>query len=450
MLKLIIIVIGFLLTELKALDFLYNFQIKEYRFDRFAAMIKDRGFVQTFFSVEKLPAKSPRNLLAASAATVLLLGWAAISSMNSFLLAGTFAGYWVLAFAAAAVGVVLTWAPSAVRKSMIIHLASLKIRRRPLKVIGITGSYGKTTTKEYLADILSQKFIIAKTPHNMNTDSGVAMSVLSEIEPTTQFFIAEMGAYKPGEIRDICRMVHPRYAIITAIGNQHLHLFGSREALVKAKKELLESLPKEGKAYVNAGRAPLNQLATGLKATVVPYRAAERGINLNAFNLPPEIIRENLIPCILLARDLGLTEQEIRNGILAIKNKRQRLTPQKGKNGTVIIDNSYNTNKEGCIYSIGVLANRHEQYRILVTRGIIELGREKQSTYQSILHVLAKTDVHLFTTDADFGRVPSPNVRVFESEDKMKDAILAKLGPKTVILMEGKMTGDFISFLKTK
>lgn len=449
MMHLLLTVIGFLLAELKSLDLLYRFQIKEYRLDRFAAMIKDKD-PEVLVTIGKMPARSMRNLLAAAISTGILLVWSVFAFTHDWLLFATIFLYFAIAFLATACGILITWLPSRIRKQFLAFAALARMKRFPVTVIGITGSFGKTTTKEYLFDILSQKYTVAKTLQNMNTTAGVAMSVLTEVGPETQILIAEMGAYKPGEIAEICRMIKPRYGILTAIGNQHLELFGSRERLISAKKELLLALPATGKAFVNAARTQADQLRPGVKAMVVPYYPQDKSINLNAYHLPPEIVRENLIPCILLARELGLAEHMISAGIQTIKGKRQRLTPRTGKNGTVVIDNSYNTNREGFIFSLNLLNNRKEKTKIMVTPGIIELGGEKRQTYDHIIHVLAKTNVSLFTTDADFRKPSIKNVRIFKNEQSLQEAILTEVGSQTVILFEGRMNRGFISSLLQK
>lgn len=440
-------VIGFFLIWLKSLDLLYYFQIKEYRLDRFVSMMKDRGGFQALFAIGKLPGKSLRNIMSAAVATILLTAWSVAAFGSGTLLFLTFAGYFAVAFAATAAGIAVTWLPSYLKRRAIIAAATARIRSLPITTIGITGSFGKTTTKDYLADILSQKFPVAKTPHNMNTEVGVALAILQQVSRDTRYFIAEMGAYRPGEIREICRMTRPRYGILTAIGNQHLDLFGSREKLVAAKKELFLSLPEGGLAFANAARTPVNEVKSRVRAEIIFYHPGDKTVNLNEYHLPPAIIREDLIPCILLARRLGLAPQEIRAGIDRIKGKRQRLTPVAGKNGSTVIDNSYNTNREGFIFSLGVLDGRPEKTKIIVSRGIIELGAEKQETYRQILHVLAKSGITLYTTDADFGASQIKNVRIFKSELAMTDKILTGAGKDTVILIEGKVNKGFISSL---
>ena len=138
------------------------------------------------------------------------------------------------------------------QKKRIIKRAAEKMRGlKKVKVIGITGSYGKTSTKEFLYTILSQKYKVVKTEGNNNTNIGVAYTVLNKVSDEYDYFICEMGAYKIGEIKEMCEIVKPGIGILTGINNQHIDLFGSQENIIKGKFELIEALPEEGLAVLN-------------------------------------------------------------------------------------------------------------------------------------------------------------------------------------------------------
>ena len=139
------------------------------------------------------------------------------------------------------------------QKKRIIKKATVKMRGlKKVKVIGITGSYGKTSTKEFLYAILSQKYKVIKTEGNNNTNIGVAYTVLNKVSDDYDYFICEMGAYKIGEIKEMCEIVNPEIGILTGINEQHLDLFGSIENTIKAKFELIKSLPEDGTAVINS------------------------------------------------------------------------------------------------------------------------------------------------------------------------------------------------------
>ena len=120
-----------------------------------------------------------------------------------------------------------------------------------LKVIGITGSYGKTSSKNILSDILNIKYDALPTPRNLNTPNGLMITINNHLDKFNDIFIAEMGAYVVGEIKELCDLVHPKYGILTRIGTAHLESFGSEENIIKGKFELIESLPSDGFAILN-------------------------------------------------------------------------------------------------------------------------------------------------------------------------------------------------------
>lgn len=120
-----------------------------------------------------------------------------------------------------------------------------------LTVIGITGSYGKTSTKHYLHRILSEKYNVLMTPGSYNTTMGVIRTVREMMKPYTEVFICEMGAKNIGDIKEICDLVHPRIGVVTAVGEQHLESFKSIENVQRTKFELVDALPADGMAFVN-------------------------------------------------------------------------------------------------------------------------------------------------------------------------------------------------------
>ena len=139
-----------------------------------------------------------------------------------------------------------------------------------LTVIGVTGSYGKTSTKTCLQALLSVKYNVLMTPESYNTTMGVVRTIRERLRPTHEIFIAEMGAKNAGDIREICDLVCPTYGVITSIGEQHLETFKTVENIVATKFELADSLPEQGRLFVNADNAFINErLALRLPACPV-------------------------------------------------------------------------------------------------------------------------------------------------------------------------------------
>ncbi len=138
-----------------------------------------------------------------------------------------------------------------------INTARTTLSRNPnLIVVGITGSFGKTTTKEILSTILAKKYKVLSPPQSYNTLFAVAQIIKEQLKEDHEIFLVEMGAYRRGEIAELCRMVKPKIGILTGIANQHLERFGTQENIIKAKYDLIESLPPDGLAVFNLYSKP--------------------------------------------------------------------------------------------------------------------------------------------------------------------------------------------------
>ena len=428
----LITLIFFIAGAWKICDLIYLFQVKEYRSDRLIAAIHDEGIVHIMLTPMRFPAKSVRNVLIVCISFIFLWlhSWLIkddiINSATSLILFPLFSFIFVF------LGVKTTSIFANLKRESIIKKAALLLSKSKVKIIGITGSYGKTTTKEYLYEILSTTYDVAKTDENMNSDVGVALSILKNVKPDTQYFIAEMGAYRVGEIKKICDFVKPTYGIITAIGNQHLDLFGSRENIIKTKMELLESLPRQGMAWVNSESLSKKQIGEHLKSSLVFYTNQD------------DVSLIGITPCILLAQKLGMSKDVISSALINLEKKVTKATPVIGLKQCTVIDNSYNTSVEGCMYTIQILGKRKEKRKILVTRGIIELGNEKRSSYDRILKTLNQYHVSLYTTDVDFNLLHPHWVHYFSKESQLSEALLRELGKNTVIAFEGKFNKDVI------
>ncbi len=250
----LIIAIGLCITIVYLVKYVYVFQIKEYRFDRIWARIEDKGILHFLYGLDiRIPStKHPRNIV------LLLTGSVTLTLISALIPQTMWVGIALIvlapisAFLLTAGGVLITSIPVALYRRNVMHKAHASLNYTHPTIIGITGSYGKSTTKDYLFHILSHAYKTAKTDRNQNTAVGVALSILKNLTKDTQYFVAEMGAYKQGEIEEITRFATPKIAVITAIGSQHLSLFGGKEALFKAKSEIAKNLPKDGRLFLPA------------------------------------------------------------------------------------------------------------------------------------------------------------------------------------------------------
>ena len=265
-----------------------------------------------------------------------------------------------------------------------------------LKVIGITGSYGKTSSKNILSDILNIKYNALPTPKNFNTPYGLIMTINNTLDKFDDIFIAEMGAYKNGEIKELCDLVHPKYGILTTIGTAHLESFGSEENIRTAKFELIESLPSDGvailnmddekqtsykiknkckKIWVSIDNDKADFVATNIKMNnkgmTFNVKIGNDNVKFNTKLLGrPNIY--NILAGIALGNYFGITNEELQRAVSNVKNTEHRLELRKNGNITYI-DDSYNSNPVGSKMALDVL-NLMPGKKIIMTPGMIELG----------------------------------------------------------------------------
>ena len=261
--------------------------------------------------------------------------------------------------------------------------------------IGITGSYGKTSTKFLLRDILSVKYNVLATPSSFNTPMGVTRVIREQLTPAHQVFIAEMGARHVGDIRELVELVHPQMGLITSVGPQHLDTFGTIERVRDTKYELIEGLPKDGTAvFARDGaicealfeRCPLERkykpgmlvdvknVACGPWGTRFTLTDVQTGEDASCqTRLLGEHSISNLLLCCTAARALGMTLQEIALGVSRCQPVEHRLELLSGGAGVSIIDDAFNANPVGAQCALRVIKDFPGR-RIIITPGMVELG----------------------------------------------------------------------------
>lgn len=287
-----------------------------------------------------------------------------------------------------------------------INDAAKILREMPdLTVIGVTGSYGKTSVKYYLSKLLSTQFSVLHTPGNYNTTLGVVRTIREQMKSFHEIFICEMGAREVGDIKEICDLVHPRYGIITSIGPQHLQSFHSIDNIIHTKFELADAVPEDGKVFLNYD----NDYIRGHKTdkTVVSYgtgkekaRYAAYDISVSrdgsAFKMKDGNGREfqfhtrlvgnhnvqNIAGAIAVANTLGIPMEKLLYPVKQLESVPHRLQLLKQRNRTVL-DDAYNSNKSGFKAALDTLS-MFEELRILVTPGMVELGERQYEENEEI------------------------------------------------------------------
>ena len=270
-----------------------------------------------------------------------------------------------------------------------------------LKIIGITGSFGKTSTKHFLHRILSERYNVLMTPGNFNTTLGVVRTIREHLKPHHEVFIVEMGAKQLGDIKEICDLVCPDMGIVTSVGEMHLETFGSVENIARTKFELVDAIKDGGLAVVNIdSEAAAKHLATldckvatygidnaaaDYRATDIRYSQTETSFTLNADGRVDEgyathiLGRGNILnitAALAVAEYMGVSLQERRRAVKQIEQIEHRLSMRRG--GYTILDDAYNSNPTGARMALEVLSGfATDGRRYVVTPGFVEMGAKQ-------------------------------------------------------------------------
>ena len=283
-----------------------------------------------------------------------------------------------------------------------INDAKKKLADMPaLHKVGITGSYGKTSMKFYLSELLASQYETLKTPESFNTPMGVTITVRRDLRPTHQYFICEMGARRVHEIKELCGIADPHDGIITSVGPQHLETFGSIENVVNTKFELADCVDaKGGKIYLNGDNELIRKKAPEYKHAVTyglnegndwkakDVSVSDKGTEFTVISPEGKSCRfstkllgehnvQNLLGAIAYANGTGIALEKLVLPVKRIAAVPHRLQLLDKGNGLTFIDDAYNSNPSGCRAALNVLG-LFDACRILVTPGMVELGEKQE------------------------------------------------------------------------
>jgi len=336
---------------------------------------------------------------------------------------------------------ILIFQPFAVLvRSQIIKKAKQKrMEFKDLLVIGITGSYGKTSTKEFLYTILSEKFRVLKTKEHQNSEVGISQCVLEDLKEEHQIFVVEMGAYNRGGIKLLCDIAKPKIGILTGINEQHMATFGSQENIIKTKYELIESLSIGGIAFFNAK----NKYSVDLynKTTIKKYLYGE---DARVFG------EENLLGAMAVAKELGVSEEEISQAVEKIKNKLPGIEIKKGIFGLMILDATYSANPDGVIGHLEYLKTLPGR-KIIVMPCLIELGKASEEVHRRIGQKITEVcDLAIVTTRDRFKQIKETageKVIFMETPEEVFEKIRSFCVPGDIVLLESRVPEKLIKQL---
>ena len=364
------------------------------------------------------------------------------------------------------------------------------------RVVGITGSVGKTTTKEITAAVLRQRFVTLKNPGNQNNEIGLPLTVL-ELNEQHQMMVLEMGMYDVGEIAQLCRIARPHVGVITNIGPVHLERLGSMERIVQAKTELVQALPADGVAVLNADDPLVAGMASQTQARVFWYgltppagrvgsrietaghnpagRVGSRiettdylwadeiesegldGIRFrfhyqgDVLHVRAPLLGRHSVHTALRAAAVGLVEglswEEIVRGMQQL-DVQLRLIAARGLNGATLLDDTYNASPASTMAALNLLADLpvHNGRRIAVLGDMLELGSYEEEGHRKVgvraadvvdLLVTVGQRARLIAEEALAAGLPAGRVLALANAQAALAELRSILGPGDVVLVKG-------------
>jgi len=444
--KFLIATLWFLIF-IKALFFwVWLWQLKEYHFGRFRAHFETQGVRKIISSFHwiKSPKLTQKTIVILSSGILLeILTLFYIFSFPNKLFYLTLLILLILSPIIFSLLVLFFQIPTVILRNRILRKAQQKREKfKNLLVIGITGSYGKTSTKEFLAEILSKRFKVLKTKKHINAEIGIAQTILNELTNEHEIFIAEIGAYEKGKIRQVCKMLQPKIGILTGINEQHMSTFGSQENIIKAKFELIESLPENGLAIFNGNNKYCQEL---FQKTNIPKKIVQAPLG--------KLMTENVLMAKAVAEALGMSREEIARASEKITTS---LRTQKGFNGSAIIDCTYSVNSTGVIAHLDYLKTWRAR-KIIIIPCLIELGSASKEVHRKIGGEIGKIcDLAIITTKDRFrelregaqkaGMAPE-NILLLEKPKEIFEKIKNFSAPGDIILLESRISQPLVKML---
>ncbi|MBZ9578659.1 UDP-N-acetylmuramoyl-tripeptide--D-alanyl-D-alanine ligase [Patescibacteria group bacterium] len=383
--------------------------------------------------------------------------------------------------------IVLFFQPiAALVRWQIIQKAKKKREKfKDLLVIGITGSYGKTSTKEFLTEILSERFRVLKTLEHQNSEVGISQCILNDLNKEHQIFVVEMGAYNKGGIKLLCDIARPKIGILAGINEQHMATFGSQENIIRTKYELIESLSENGLSIFN-GSNPYTfrlYLKTKKPKRVYRFRTTTNHIQPDIFAKNIKVEKDfisfriftknekkvdfkvnllgaqnvpNLLGAVLVAKELGMSFEEIKKACQKIKPWQSGIKLLKGKNGLNIIDSTYSANPNGVIAHLDYL-KIWKGKKIIVMPCLIELGKASKEVHKRIGQKIGKVcNLAIITTKERFKEIKEGTLKsgmleekilFLEDSKKIFERIKTYCQPGDVILLESRVPKGVIELL---
>jgi len=351
--------------------------------------------------------------------------------------------------------------------SALQQIARFWRRKLDIRVIGITGSVGKSTTKEMIAEVLGTRYRTLKSPGNLNNEIGLPLTIL-KLGSGYERAVLEMGFYVPGEIQFLCDIAQPQIGVVTNVGTVHAERAGSQEVIAAGKSELVQALPEDGVAVLNFDDLWVRKMEEKTKARVFFYGLSPEadlwadhieGLGLDGIHFRLHHKQETLhahIPMIgrhsvhtaLRAAAVGLmdglTWQEIFEG-LSQGHVQLRLVAVRSKTGALILDDTYNASPESMLAAINLL-DEMDGRKIAVLGDMLELGPYEKQGHELVgmraaqvakLLVTLGPRAHIIAESARRAGMKLPNILEFEELDPIVDWLTKNLTSDDAVLIKG-------------
>jgi UDP-N-acetylmuramoyl-tripeptide--D-alanyl-D-alanine ligase len=351
-------------------------------------------------------------------------------------------------------------------------MARFALRQHPrLEVVGITGSLGKTTTKEVVASVLAARKHVLKSEGNLNSEIGLPVTVLNGLDAKHEIAVLEMAMYQVGDIRFLAQLARPSVGVVTAVLPVHLERMGTIERIQEAKQELVEELPSDGVAVLNADDARVAAMASATSARVVRYGVSEsaevraegiesRGLRGVEFDLLHQgqrrrvhlpLLGAHSVHAALAATAVGLEEHlslsEIAEALHEL-SPTLRLLVVDGINGSRVVDDSYNASPESVLAALNLLRELPGRRKIAVLGDMLELGSEEEPGHRRVgIRASAVVDrlivfgprSHTTAREAIKAGLSSDRVVEADTHEQIVDLLRAELRPGDDVLVKGSL-----------
>lgn len=403
---------------------LYLLQLENYELKRYLRLIFKKGLLPPKEGLRKNLVWTPKAKILMLMAVVLhiLIGlglfyWAVNSNPYYIIVAIII---WIFLFIVycllLVVAVMLLGPVDWLAKQVLISRAKLRVKDRGsrIKIIGIAGSYAKTTLKTVLLKVLSVKFRVAATPDSVNTSVGVARWILKNFDESTEIAIVEMGEHYRGDILNLCELTPPDIGIITGINEAHLERMSTMDNIVATIFEIAQGIKKNGLLVINADdknvekyyRQYIKQGQAVEKFSAFAKASADKQISnfkfqkFNTETLYWECVHDDLgnikihllgeyalglaDGAVKIAQWLGMSNNEIKEGVEKIRPVTHRLEPKTAPGNVLVIDDAYNGNSDGAREAIKVLARFADRRKIYITPGLVETGSAAAEVHREI------------------------------------------------------------------